>query len=265
MHLSDAEVALAAAEAGAAVARARFGTPLTRLEKSAMDFATDADIEAEKAILGLLRAVRPADSCQGEELGASGDGSSVRTWLIDPLCGTLNFAARTPLFAVNVALRDNGAIEVAAAADPLANEVFWTDAHAAYRRRDGDDEALSPSAVTRLVDFNVDPPFPNSDRFRTAHMLTDPAFLASFQPRVVSTTLALAWVAAGRHAAYVTDGHLGDSVHFSSGIALCRAAGCVVSGLQGQPLHTGIGGLVAAADEETHAALVAIINRQFSA
>jgi myo-inositol-1(or 4)-monophosphatase len=96
-------------------------------------------------------------------------------------------------------------------------------------------------------------------------MLTDPAFLASFQPRVVSTTLALAWVAAGRHAAYVTDGHLGDSVHFSSGIALCRAAGCVVSGLQGQPLHTGIGGLVAAADEETHAALVAIINRQFSA
>ncbi|MFD2356134.1 inositol monophosphatase family protein [Nonomuraea ferruginea] len=52
-------------------------------------------------------------------------------------------------------------------------------------------------------------------------------------PRVVSTTLAVAWVAAMRRAAYVTDGHLQDSVHFAAGIALCRAAGCVVTDLHG--------------------------------
>jgi myo-inositol-1(or 4)-monophosphatase len=44
---------------------------------------------------------------------------------------------------------------------------------------------------------------------------------------------------------------------------LCQAAGCVVTGLHGQPLHTGARGLVAAADHETHAALLAVIGRRF--
>jgi myo-inositol-1(or 4)-monophosphatase len=229
-----------------------------------MDFATDADVQAEKAILDVLRAARPADAYLGEELGAFGSESSDRTWLIDPLCGTLNFAAQTPLMAVNIALRDNGRIRVAASADPRAGEVFWTGGHHAYLRRDGSDGTLCPSAATRLVDVNLDPPYPNRDRFRAERMLADPAFAAAFRPRVLSTTLALAWVAAGRRVAYVTDGYLRDSVHFSSGIALCQAAGCVVTGLQGQPLHTGAGGLVAAADRQTHAALIEIIDHQFA-
>lgn len=95
-------------------------------------------------------------------------------------------------------------------------------------------------------------------------MLADPAIMTAFRPRVLSTTLALAWAAAGRRAAYVTDGHLHHSVHMASGIAPCQAAGCVVTGLQGQPLRTGVGGLVAAADGETHAALIEIIDHQFT-
>jgi myo-inositol-1(or 4)-monophosphatase len=259
MRLSDSEVAIAAAEAGAAVVRARFGTALTRLEKSAMDFATDADVEAENAILSVLRAGRPTDAYHGEELGSSGDESSDRAWLIDPLCGTLNFVAQTPLVAVNVAVREHGAVAVAASADPLADEVFWTDGKAAYSRRAGRDRALRPSAATRLVEVNVDPPYPNGERLRTVSVLADPAFARAFRPRVVSTTLALAWVAAGRRAAYLSDGHLRDNVHFASGVALCQAAGCVVSGLFGQPLHSGMQGLIAAADAETHATLTTII------
>jgi hypothetical protein len=49
----DAEVAIAAADAGAAVVRARFGTPLERFEKAPMDFATDADLAAGCVITGL--------------------------------------------------------------------------------------------------------------------------------------------------------------------------------------------------------------------
>jgi myo-inositol-1(or 4)-monophosphatase len=112
---------------------------------------------------------------------------------------------------------------------------------------------------------NLDPPFPNGRAFRAVELLADEAFAAHFRPRVVSTTLAVAWVAAGRRAAYVTDGHLKDSVHFASGIALCQAAGCVVTGLRGQPVHTGVGGLLVAADQPTHATLLALIDRQFAA
>jgi myo-inositol-1(or 4)-monophosphatase len=261
---SDAEVAIAAVEVGAAIVRARFGTAVTRVQKAPMDFVTDADVSAERAILQVLGTARPADACLGEELGRSGDRSARRVWLIDPLCGTLNFAAQTPMMAVNVALRSGGRIEAAACADPLAGEVFWTDGQHAFLRRDGTDVAISPSAATRLAEVNLDPPHPNGSRFLAARMLADPAFMTAFRPRVSSTSLALAWVAVGRRAAYVTDGHLRDSVHFSSGIALCQAAGCVISGLQGQPLHAEAEGLVAGADRQTHTSLIEIIGRQFT-
>lgn len=243
--------------------RAKYGSSLTRFEKSPGDFATSADIEAEKAILDVLHAARPDDAVTGEESGRTGAVDAQRRWLVDPLCGTLNYAARSMLVAVNVALQTGSDITVAASADPFTGEVFWTDGVQAYVRHDGVDEKLRPSADTRLVDVNLDPPFPNSPRFRAVQLLADPDFTEQFRPRVVSTTLAVAWVAAGRRAAYVTDGHLRDSVHFTSGIALCQAAGCVVTGIQGQPLHTGPGGLLVATDHETHAALLALIHNQF--
>jgi myo-inositol-1(or 4)-monophosphatase len=263
VDVSDAELVVAAAEAGATVVRARYRSSLTRIDKSPTDFATDADIEAEQAIMAVLRAARPTDGFIGEEAGATGPASTTRTWLIDPLCGTLNYAAQTPLVAVNIALRDSGNVAVAAAADPLAGDMFWTDGSRAYVRRDGADQPLGPSAGSALVDVNLDGPYPNAEWFQAVQVLAAAAFGGTFQPRVSSTTLALAWVAAGRRAAYVTDGHLRDSVHFSSAIALCQAAGCVVTGLRCQPLHTGVGGLVAAADQQTHAELIAIIDQQF--
>jgi myo-inositol-1(or 4)-monophosphatase len=256
-------VAIAAATAGADVVRTEFGGRLTHIAKSSMDFATNADITSEQAIVEILATVRPNDAYLGEELGQSGAVSSDRTWLVDPICGTLNFAARTPSFAVNVALRTPVGVRVAATADPIAAEVYWTDGGATYTRHDGVDTRAIPSALTHLVDVNLDPPYCDPYHPQVARILSDPEFMTSFRPRVLSTTLALAWVAVGRRAAYITAGDLRDSVHFSSGIALCQSAGCIVTGILGQPLHTGVGGLVAAADRDTHKALTAIVARQF--
>jgi myo-inositol-1(or 4)-monophosphatase len=256
---TDGELAIRAAEAGAEVVRARYGGRLERFAKSGDDFATDADLAAERAILAVLRAARPADGVLGEEGGELGEAVSGRQWLVDPLCGTLNFAAHTPLVAVNVALRARDRVTTAAAADPLSREVFWTGGDSAFVRSNGRDVPLRPDPTSRLVDLNLDPPFPNRDWFRAARLLTDDGFAAAFRPRVLSTTLALAWVAAGRRAAYITDGHLRDSVHFSTGIALCQAAGCVVTNLAGGPVHTGVEGLVAAADAMTHGVLLDLL------
>jgi myo-inositol-1(or 4)-monophosphatase len=247
MAITDAELAVEAVEAGAAVVRSHYGTSLTRFEKTAGDFATTADVEAERAILDVLRAARPDDVVVGEESGRTGADGNGRRWLVDPLCGTVNYAARTMLVAVNVALGDTAAV-----ADPFAREVFWTDGTAAYVRRDGTYERLQPSAGSTLVDVNLDPPFSDES---LARMLADADFTKRFRPRVLSTTLALAWVAAGRRAGYVTGGDMLDNVHFAAGIALCRAAGCVVTGI-------GADGLVAAADDETHAALLAVIRKE---
>ncbi|MGK5543862.1 inositol monophosphatase family protein [Streptomyces sp. URMC 127] len=254
--LDDTEVAIAAARAGADVVRARYGQRLARIDKGAGDFATAADVEAEKAILGVIRSARPHDSVLGEEGGQQGSRGAARQWLVDPLCGTLNYAVGNMLVAVNVALRGGAA----AVADPFSGEVFFTDGETAWVRQDEADTQLAPASASRLVDVNLDPPFPSAPGFRAVDLLAHPEFAERFRPRVVSTTLALAWVASGRRAAYVTDGgDLSRSVHFAAGIALCRAAGCVVTGIDGAPAGRGGRGLVVAADAGTHRLLMSMV------
>lgn len=54
------------------------------------DIVTAADHAAEAQIVARLRSERPDDSILGEE-GAAHEGTSGRTWVIDPIDGTWNF------------------------------------------------------------------------------------------------------------------------------------------------------------------------------
>jgi len=230
---SDAEVALAAASAGAAVVRRLFHQPLVRYDKSSTDFATQADLESEEAIRAVILAARPSDTFVGEERGERLGAEDARRWLVDPLCGTLNYAAGTPLAATNVALATSAGVQVAVSADPIAEEYFWTDGEAAWLRQGGLDTRLEPTASSSLVDVNCD----GLGDFIGPQLVADSELRSRYGPRVLSTTLALAWVAAGQRTAYITDGDLAGSVHFTAGIALCRDAGCVVSDLMGDPTY----------------------------
>jgi myo-inositol-1(or 4)-monophosphatase len=250
---SDVEVAIAAAQAGAAVLMDTYGTALEQDAKSATDFATAADVASERAILDIIRRARTDDGFVGEELGEVGRGS--RVWLVDPLCGTLNFATRTTTFSVNVDLVQDDATTAAAVSHPPSGEVHWAaDGSFGMLGREG----ATTTTPNRLVDINADGPL---DRpFVGAQLAADPDLRGQFSPRVESTTLALAWVATGQRLAYVTDGMHQGSVHFTAGIALCEAAGCVVTDFDGNAVHTGPG-IVAAADAETHTTLLALIAR----
>ena len=254
--MTDVDVAIAIAEAGAEVVRSRFGTALERQDKGGGDFATSADIESEQAMLAVLKRERPQDAVLAEESGRSGAPDVARTWLLDPLCGTLNYAARMRVAAVNAALRTGSRFIAAAVADPFNEELYWTDGQLALVRKQGGDTPLRPTAASRLVDLNFDPPFPNGPAFRAATLSIDPGFAAHFRPRVVSTSIALTWVATGQRAAYVTDGDARDNVHFGAAIALCEGAGCLVTDLWGRPWGDGPTGLLVAADKETHATLL---------
>lgn len=260
MSLTDADVAIAAARAGADVVSRDFGCAPTRFAKSPTDFATQTDIDAEKAIVDVLMTHRPGDGRTGEELGDTGPAE--RRWFIDPLCGTLNFAAGTPLAAVNVALMSGTVPLAAAVADPISDELFWTDGISAYIRRSQSEEPLKPTSSSGLVDINCDGPL---DRpFVGGQLVADARLRQAYGPRVISSTLGVAWAAAGRRAAYISDGDLRDSVHFAAGIAVCAAAGCVVSDLAGDGFHTGRG-LIVAADSETHQAMVELVEPHLAA
>ena len=260
--MNDVELAIAVVGEGAEVVRRQFGTALERIEKGAGDYATTADIEAEEVMLKVLRRERPDDAVLGEELGRRGASDGSRVWLIDPLCGTLNYGARMRIVAVNAALSMSGRLLVGAVADPFAGDVFWSDGRLAYVRASSLDAVVRPSASSRLVDLNFDPPFPSAPAFRAVMLAADEEFVADFKPRVVSSSLALTWVATGQRAAYITDGDVRDSVHFAAGLAICEAAGCSVSDLHGRTSGQGPDGLIVAADHQTHAALARLVRKQ---
>jgi myo-inositol-1(or 4)-monophosphatase len=262
--MTDVDVAIAIAEAGAAVVRDRFGTSLDRQDKGGGDFATNADIESEQAMLAVLKRERPQDAVLAEESGRSGAADGARTWLLDPLCGTLNYAARMRVVGVNAALRADNRFIAAAVADPFNDELYWTDGRGTWVRKQGGDAPLRPTSASGLIDLNFDPPFPSAPAFRTATFSIDPEFAALFRPRVVSTSIALTWVATGQRAGYVTDGDARDNVHFGAALALCEGAGCVVSDLWGRPWGGGPTGLLVAADTETHTVLLSLTRKYLS-
>ncbi len=74
-----------------------------QIKANAADFATAADLAAEKFLYEQLRLARPEDSILGEE-GAGFEGSSGRVWVVDPVDGTFNFASGSTYWCSALAL-----------------------------------------------------------------------------------------------------------------------------------------------------------------
>ena len=66
--------------------------PRATARKELRDIVTDADLAAEKIVIDGLQALTPGAAILSEERGFSGDAKASR-WIIDPLDGTINYAA----------------------------------------------------------------------------------------------------------------------------------------------------------------------------
>jgi myo-inositol-1(or 4)-monophosphatase len=117
------ETALAAAQAAGALLRSKFGTRLHIEEKSAKDLVTEADREAEAAIVAIIQARFPEHNILAEE-GTYPQTASPFRWIIDPLDGTTNFAHTFPWFAVSIAVEEAGEIILGIVYNPVYEELF---------------------------------------------------------------------------------------------------------------------------------------------
>jgi 3'(2'), 5'-bisphosphate nucleotidase len=86
---------------------------------------TQADTEANEAILASLRRAFPNDAILSEESADDGTRSQhSRVWLVDPLDGTRDFVAGSPEFAVHIALTVQGRPTVAVVYQPATDGLF---------------------------------------------------------------------------------------------------------------------------------------------
>ncbi|MET0446814.1 MAG: inositol monophosphatase family protein, partial [Aeromicrobium sp.] len=139
--VSDADLAVhLVTTAGALAARMRDEGLRTDFKTSVSDVVTAADRAAEEHVMQTLRAARPDDSILGEE-GAAHDGTSGRTWVIDPVDGTYNFVSGLSYWCSALALRDGDGVLLGAAHQPVGGET-WVGGRGLPTTLDGKPVAL---------------------------------------------------------------------------------------------------------------------------
>jgi myo-inositol-1(or 4)-monophosphatase len=120
------EIAVKAARTGGQVALARLGKPDYMRWKTHRDVVSGAALEIQDAILTVLKQETPDFGVLAEE----GDEDeplpldAEHLWIVDPVCGSLNYVQGIPYFAVSIALRTAGAIRVGVVYDPCRDEMF---------------------------------------------------------------------------------------------------------------------------------------------
>lgn len=72
--------------------------------KGKNDLITDADLAAEKKIIEVIKRYCPDDDILAEESTGRIQLDEKRTWIIDPIDGTTNFAHGFPVFCVSIGL-----------------------------------------------------------------------------------------------------------------------------------------------------------------
>ncbi len=88
------------------------------------DFATQADLESERIIVEIITKNFPSHNIISEEKVRI-DHKSNYTWAIDPIDGTISFAAKMPFFAVSIGLLENNQPIVGVIYDVDRKDLYW--------------------------------------------------------------------------------------------------------------------------------------------
>lgn len=120
------ELAVRAAREGGKVALERLGDPGYITWKGHRDVTSEASLRVQDAIISRLKAGWPDCEILAEEgpEDAPLPVDAEHLWIVDPICGSLNFVQGIPYFAVSIALRSRGDIRVGVVYDPCRDELF---------------------------------------------------------------------------------------------------------------------------------------------
>jgi len=247
----DLALAERAARAAGDVLMSYFGRAAEGLDvkSSPTDPVSDADREAEEAIHRIIAAERPDDGIIGEE-GARTSPTNGRTWIVDPLDGTVNFLYGMRAWAVSIALEDPDGLSVGVVFNPVDEECF------SAVRGDGarlNEESIQVTRCASLDRAMVATGFSYvaEQRARQAETLVRLLPAVRDVRRAGAAALDLAYVACGRVDAFYERGL--KRWDEAAGRLLVEEAGGVVTDLEGEPagvLAAATHGLAALLEQE---------------
>ena len=216
--------------------------------KCAFDLVTEVDVNIERFLTHAILAAFPGDKIHAEELSSSQEIVG-RTWVIDPIDGTCNFAHGIPTYGIQCCLFDGGAPKMAVIYLPCQGELYTAIAgQGCYLNGEKvtvDKSVTADTAVISVGDFTH-----KSDRLAALQYKA----VGYLYPRVAklrmygAASVDYAFFVSGRLAATVfTTRNLWD---IAPGILLSEEAGAIVMGLDGKPYDYAKEGVMLAANEE---------------
>ncbi|MCE2517743.1 MAG: inositol monophosphatase [Alphaproteobacteria bacterium] len=229
--------------------------------KGVADFVSNADTDAEKAIMFELKKARPDWGFIMEEGGIippqEPDGPS---WIIDPLDGTTNYLHGIPHFAISIAAIDKplakgGKVIAGGIFDPMKNEFFFAEpGKGAFLN----DRRIRVAGRRNMADglFATGIPFMgrgnDDDHNAFLNEMREVMATTSGVRRMGSAALDLAWVAAGRYDGFWEHGL--SVWDIAAGVLIVREAGGFVSDFASRDRALTSGDVVAG-NPQTHSGL----------
>ena len=229
----ELDIAVLAAKAAGAITLERFGELSSGdiVQKEFKDFVTDVDRACEAAISAAITEAFPRDSMLFEE-GTLASGDSGRTWIVDPLDGTLNFIHSFPVFSISIALQDaDGELLCGVVYQPVLRELFTAQkGEGAYLN--GKRIRVSPRTDRESFLIGTGLPFKEYHYLESyVGMLKEVIRDSAGIRRAGSAAIDLAYTACGRF-----DGFWEYKLYpwdFSAGVLLVREAGGTVTDFEG--------------------------------
>jgi myo-inositol-1(or 4)-monophosphatase len=202
--------------------------------KKGNDFATEVDLAIERQVVAALEATTGI-GVHGEEFG----GTSVDSpwvWVLDPVDGTFNYAAGSPMAAILLALLHDGDPVAGLTWLPFTDERYTAIAGGPLRKNGLPRPSLAPAELAESLigvgTFSADSRGRFPGRYRLA--VLENLSRVSSRLRMHGST--------GIDLVYVADGILGGAISFggyvwdhAAGVAQVRAAGGIVTNLAGEP------------------------------
>jgi fructose-1,6-bisphosphatase/inositol monophosphatase family enzyme len=233
VHQEELQFAEEQARRAGALLVASYGRVERIDRKSKRDVVTEVDYASETLLIGAIREWYSGDAILAEESGhhqrlEAEAAPTGRTWVIDPLDGTVNYANGIPYFCVAVALVGADGPMIGVVLDPLRGDCY---AAAADGRTTLNGEVVEASDKDQLGDFVISMAIIGRGGIGRERKIGREVRI---HRRMGSAALSLAYVANSRFDAFVQNGGLSLWDVAAAGL-IAERAGATVSDLGGGP------------------------------
>ena len=255
------DVAVEAASGAARIIEAAAGrrSELVWKEKGEADFVTEADTQAESAIVDAIKSRCSDAKIVGEELSPKGltDGAGI-TFVVDPLDGTTNFLHGFPEYSVSIAVMIDGEL-VAGVVRNLTRPETFTATRGGGAFMNGERISVSRETEPYRALIGTGFPFKRHDLLeKYARQFVQVSRHTAGVRRAGSAAIDLCNVACGRFDAFWE--LVLAPWDIAAGVLIVREAGGIVTDLNGDKKQVADGPVVAG-NHDIHAWLLRIIRK----